>query len=131
MTTTEPPWIFLLVCKYWHQVVLSTPALWSTFVVALKDCCDADVAQLSSMLDAHLERSKSAPLTLVIFLSLYSSARPIYYNLMQKLMPTQHRWQDVTLDIRVKNNPQNSYDHPPMPMDLAIHLREMKGLVKS
>ena len=65
---TQTPWPYLPVCKHWHNVIQSTSALWSTFV-AICTINSEHLRHIIPMLDAHLQRSKNAPLTLVIHLS--------------------------------------------------------------
>lgn len=47
---------------------MSSPSLWSTFVVALNDCSYPEVSSLLPLFDAHVQRSRAAPLTLAITL---------------------------------------------------------------
>ncbi len=74
MTKADPPWPFLLVSKYWHNVTLSTPSLWSTLVALLKECRYSEISHLPSMFDTHLRRSGIAPLTLVLRWSIISDS---------------------------------------------------------
>ncbi len=73
----NPPWPFLLVSKYWRELVLSTPFLWSTIVVVLTEyqCSHANVARVLPLVDAHLQRAKTSPLTLLITLREGSATR--------------------------------------------------------
>lgn len=139
MTRADPPWPFLLVSKHWHQVVTSTPALWSTILLALNFCqsFNVDFPPILSVINAHLERSKNAPLTVLIFLhdDFAGAGRdaddggPVC-NVMERLMALQHRWQDVTLHVHIEWFPHDPIGCPPIPDTFAIRLRDMKALVK-
>ncbi|KLO16476.1 hypothetical protein SCHPADRAFT_208921 [Schizopora paradoxa] len=58
---------FMTVCKTWHEVIMTTPALWATFSVILRMPEQSYAAHVSSMLDIHFQRSKAAPFTLFIY----------------------------------------------------------------
>lgn len=126
----DSPWTFLLVCKYWRTVALSTPQVWSAFHLELYECRYTKVARLPTFVDAFLQRSKNAPLTLTILLpfesQIYDPAEfdasvPVR-TVLQKAMECQERWKDVVLGMRV---PEWAF-HPPV--DFTIRLGDMKIL---
>jgi len=108
----NPPWPFLLVSQYWRELVLTTPFLWSTIVIVLTEyqCSYADVARVLPLVDAHLQHSKTSPLTLLIMLREGAATRhrleeggrdpvvPIF-ALFGKVLERQQHWQDVDLCI--------------------------------
>jgi len=110
-STMDPPFPFMLVCKWWHDVVLSNPSLWSTFIVAnYSHITDDDVIHIPALLDIYLRRSRNKPLTLVLALStppttfhnislftvnLASDINLVNLSLelLHKAMEHRHRWQ--------------------------------------
>ena len=65
-----PPWTFLLVSKFWNNVVVNTPSLWTTFSVVERHPRNEDIRCLPSKLGLYLKRSGGLPLTLMLSFTL-------------------------------------------------------------
>ncbi len=137
----DPPWPFLLVSKYWRELVLSTPFLWSTIVIVLTEhrCSFEEVARLLPMVDAHLQRSKTAPLTLLITLLEGTATRsrqvederdPVVpmFALFGKVLDKQQHWQDVDLYIEAIELASPHITYPILPTTFTVRLGSMPRL---
>lgn len=137
----DPPWPFLLVSKYWRELVLSTPFLWSTIVIVLTEhrCSFEEVARLLPMVDAHLQRSKTAPLTLLITLLEGTATRsrqvederdPVVpmFALFGKVLDRQQHWQDVDLYIEAIELASPHITYPILPTTFTVRLGSMPRL---
>ncbi|KLO19117.1 hypothetical protein SCHPADRAFT_924740 [Schizopora paradoxa] len=100
------PWPFMLVCKHWREVALSSATLWSTIVLHnlnahtayTGDAQHSDSSYLGQILDTHLKRSKSAPLTVVSNLSLPKTALKATF---EKMIESQHRWREIYINFSI------------------------------
>lgn len=109
MTTQDTPWPFMLVCKTWHEIIVSTPTLWSAFFAIVQENQYLETAHLPSMLDIYLRRSKNTPLTLCIIGRFNSrgsdncdKAQFTIIDLLSRASLHQHRWEDVRLAFEGK-----------------------------
>jgi len=141
LSKRDPPWSFLLVSKYWRELVLSTPFLWSTIVIVLTEhrCSYEEVARLLPMVDAHLQRSKTAPLTLLITLLEGTATRsrqvederdPVVpmFALFGKVLERQQHWEDVDLYIEAIQLASPHITYPTLPTTFTVCLGSMPRL---
>ncbi|KAJ6448318.1 hypothetical protein C8R47DRAFT_1230950 [Mycena vitilis] len=94
-----PPWVLSSVCRYWREVALGLPTLWSE--ISVRATRQYNVAGLV----AQLERSKNVPLTIAYTesMSVVGSRPPDPMHpfrdaeALSLLAAVSHRWEKATL----------------------------------
>ncbi|KAK0435727.1 hypothetical protein EV421DRAFT_1214967 [Armillaria borealis] len=94
LNTRISPWTLSQVCRTWRLTIVGSPELWSSILLEIRSGFDDPVSSIGRpifLLGLHLERSRNAPLTLLIgsvlsdmdhpFLSLISSRASSIENL--------------------------------------------------
>lgn len=120
MHSTYPPWPMMLVCRRWHDIVISTPALWSTFIAIFYGCSVSEMKHVPRMFDAHLRFSRRSPLTLCFYLATerwarmdslgvtgrartfdadYTSPTEVMTVLLEKARAHQYRWKHFSVRV--------------------------------
>ncbi|KLO19960.1 hypothetical protein SCHPADRAFT_48380 [Schizopora paradoxa] len=128
ITVQDTPWPFALVCKTWHEIIFSSPVLWSAFFALITRGRFDGISRLSSMLDVCLRHSKSVPLTIWISLEFNfywsSDTEPllIVSDLIDQAKLHQNRWQDIR--IRYTSFPFTGLTQEPYPIHLTVDLKE-------
>ncbi|KLO19963.1 hypothetical protein SCHPADRAFT_885184 [Schizopora paradoxa] len=141
MTPQDTPWPFMLVCKTWKEIALSTPSIWSFFFAIIASGEYSGISRLPTMLDAYLRYSRDMPLTIwvVAEFAFYRnrSIEPLF--LVAKLIPQvllhRHRWEDIRLIFQTFGEPDTRWPvtnlKPTLePVDLTVNLFDMKMLRK-
>ncbi len=139
MTVEDTPWPFMLVSKTWHEIISSTPILWSAFFALTFDGRHLDASRLSPMLDVYLQRSKSLPLTFWIIgkFNLNEgddiSSLPSFINLIEQAFLHQHRWEDVRLDLFCLDRCGSFMTRPPVTLTVDLKktamLKRMESII--
>lgn len=91
---TEAPYAWLhitWVCKYWHDVALNCPSLWS--YIDLSKC-------RLRMVQLHVERSRAARLTVILTRSPDASSVSDIMDKIAAVVDQLHRVEDLTFHVR-------------------------------
>ncbi len=107
-TKMDTPWPLMLVCRQWHEVVSSDAALWSTFILTIRQPVPTsdNVAHLPAVFEHCLRQSKKAPLTIKLALGRAASRPPqddidivlrTFIALARMASTHCKRWQHVSL----------------------------------
>ncbi len=129
MTVEDTPWPYMLVCKAWHEIISSTPILWSAFFALIFDEQYSNISHLRSLLEVHLHRSKHMPITICVLGQLEDhdfNSILLVVDLVDQVFSQQHRWEDVHLDIRVfSGNKVDALMKPRRaPLNLTVDLKK-------
>ena len=78
------------VCRRWRDIILNTPLFW-TFIQISPEWLR------TSLLKAHVARSRECPLVIICLGSNWISAKASYYAaLLDIVIATSHRWRSLT-----------------------------------
>lgn len=110
-TKMDTPWPLMLVCRQWHEVVSSDAALWSTFILTIRQPVPTsdNVAHLPAVFEHCLRQSKKAPLTIKLALGRAASRPPqddidlvlrTFIALARMASTHCKRWQHVSLRVK-------------------------------
>ena len=93
------------VCKYWREVSLSMPELWSKFRLYVPNCYMVVEPGPMIPLQLHLERSRNFPLTFIL-LHKGSLQYPVphYIRYLNLLWDNAHRWGDACIPLGLPFN---------------------------
>ncbi|KAJ7592561.1 hypothetical protein C8J56DRAFT_479293 [Mycena floridula] len=96
--TADAPLLLGLICRYWRQLSLSTPALWASIQVQFSpSLASVDVQRLCDEAKAWLARSGTCPLT--IQLSDINCKHPdSAINFVRSLTRFSNRWRSIEID---------------------------------
>lgn len=79
------------VCRRWRDIILNTPLFW-TFIQISPEWLR------TSLLKAHVARSRECPLVIICLGSNWISAKASYYAaLLDIVIATSHRWRSLTI----------------------------------
>jgi len=92
---TEGPAFLLQVCRAWRELAAQTPPLWTSFTLHWPMPSPNKTAFLVSGTKAWIKRSRNLPLSFKLHFPVPVDAACI--ELMQCILPSFHRWRDVTL----------------------------------
>ncbi|KAF8875293.1 hypothetical protein BD779DRAFT_1563766 [Infundibulicybe gibba] len=91
------------VCRLWHMVVLNTPALWASLEVTCRN--DNDPYPPLLTIHAHLERSRTHPLSFIIRRDeseyIDEQAWPSFHAVLKTLVTARQRWRHVYIELDV------------------------------
>jgi len=99
-----------LVCLYWRQVCLSSPALWSTFSLGSSpefliwpyDLSPSYQILFPDLIPQHLRYSRSSPLHIRVSVpDMTPSCRELFLALWVEICKEQHRWASLVLEGQV------------------------------
>ncbi|KAH7879046.1 uncharacterized protein C8R40DRAFT_1167003 [Lentinula edodes] len=112
------PFVFSQVCRRWRTVALSTPALWTRFIVVLHRTGQAE------LIECILERSRLLPLHVIVS-SRDNGRRDNYLHAMNTLISNISRLESFVLEI-----PEGADDLastlPPIPPAGAPNMRSIE-----
>ncbi|KAF9017215.1 hypothetical protein BDZ89DRAFT_1074963 [Hymenopellis radicata] len=114
----DGPRLLETVCSLWRATVISSPRVWSTFVVVSRPAIHTPSA--IKVLHTYLSRSAAAPLTFSFYTgSATSDPNPI----LELLLNHSHRWHDVMLELPLHLYPSLDRIHGRLPLLHAVSLR--------
>ncbi|KAF8886650.1 hypothetical protein CPB85DRAFT_1336261 [Mucidula mucida] len=106
------------ICSLWRATVISSPRVWSTFVIVSRPAIHTPSAV--KVLHTYLLRSAAAPLTFSFYTgSATSDPNPIF----ELLLDHCHRWYDVMLELPLHLYPSLDRIHGRLPLLHAASLR--------
>ncbi|KLO14369.1 hypothetical protein SCHPADRAFT_927876 [Schizopora paradoxa] len=125
---TNPPWVFLLVSKFWGTVALKTPWLWSTFIARVPYTPrDRGIVDIPRMVDLHMICAKQEPLTLEMY---WCGEHPtlIMRSVFLKLWAKQKQWEDVRLYVALRMDRMWGKPATPEPASFMLRLNDIPML---
>ncbi|KAJ7160936.1 hypothetical protein C8R46DRAFT_1284700 [Mycena filopes] len=98
---SRAPLLLAGVCREWRAIALSTPSIWSTFILPVNMGTMTDNSPILRLFDAWIARGGNYPLTMVISCSASPRATPPPYALPESFISalghSSSRWHDVHL----------------------------------
>ncbi|KAF7326628.1 F-box domain-containing protein [Mycena venus] len=93
------PMLLTTICKDWREIALSTPHLWSTFILSVDLVKTKDGCSLIRLFDTWLARGGTCPLTMVIngVSSGLRAEHSLPASFISALSRSSSRWHDVNL----------------------------------
>lgn len=87
------PWVLMLVCRHWKDVVVAFPRLWSTITFQLEHYFNWEESKFTFLTNLLLQRSASHPLRIGMQVQDADMIFPEEYNpLFQVILPSSFRW---------------------------------------
>lgn len=100
--STRAPMLLAAICRDWREIALSTPFLWSSFILSVNLLRAKDGSSVVRLFETWISRSGSCPLTMVInsvFASFSMNAAPVQHTLPESFISALNRcssrWHDV------------------------------------